>query len=606
MFLYEKLIQSLRNLSKKLHNISLLVIIFATVLGFLTFFQFRKESVSGFNSSSSVFIIYLDFVCLLVFSGLAARHLVKLWVERKKKLTGAKLHLHFVGLFSFMAIIPTVIISLFSVVFLNIFVESWFGTPVRQTLDETQAIAEAYLDENQKAIRFDAYDIVQLLRPQIPVLVHTPDLLNDLLNDEAEKRGLSEILVFNGQKQVVGRSYFTFIFDIKSQISDEMAKKNLKNIYFLPESDRIRGVVEIDETTQTYLFIGKLIEPKVFHHIRQARTALNDYHLMASQHTELQVTFILLFGIIIFLLLLSSIWSALSLSNFLIRPIRQLIEGADAVSKGNLSIYLEEFPFKNELNDLIASFNRMTYQLQKQKRDLVLSERRAAWVDVARRIAHEIKNPLTPIQLSAERLKRRYLKEISTQPEIFQACINTIVRQVEHIGELVREFSDFARMPEPHFALANIAFLIQETVSFFRHTYTMINLSWDIPNQELLWHCDGHQIIQVLNNLLQNSINALIENDSKREKNIWILLSYTQDSFTLIIEDNGPGFVKEHRERLMEPYYTTREKGTGLGLAIVSKIIADHNGSIELEDRKGGGARVVLNFHKMTLKPTLG
>jgi len=235
--------------------------------------------------------------------------------------------------------------------------------------------------------------------------------------------------------------------------------------------------------------------------------------------------------------------------------------------------------------------------------ELLSAQRKAAWADVARRIAHEIKNPLTPIQLSAERLKRKYRKQIDTDPETFETCTDTIVRQVEGIGRMVDEFSAFARMPEPKMQTENLSEICRQTIFLEQNRNPEIEFSTDLPQSDVKLICDSRQISRALGNLLKNASESIIsaENEGIREGGKGrIVLSVDTESgkedgvTRVLVEDNGKGLPQENRSSLTEPYVTTREKGTGLGLAIVKKIAEDHNGSIRLEDRPGGGARIEL------------
>ena len=252
---------------------------------------------------------------------------------------------------------------------------------------------------------------------------------------------------------------------------------------------------------------------------------------------------------------------------------------------------------QKELVGFIVTFDDIT--------GLVQAQRKAAWSDVARRIAHEIKNPLTPISLSAERLRRRYQKYIPTEDESFRTCIDTIIRQVDHIGRMVGEFSAFARMPTPRMATENLCKLARETLFLQQTVHQDIHFHFQSVRDPLTVHCDASQMSQVFTNLLQNSIDALQsrhlrlikENITDYETSqIWIHLSLSSQYLKIIFEDNGEGFPLEERYSILEPYITNKSKGTGLGLAIVKKIVEDHLGSVVLGDRQGGGAQIQLIF----------
>lgn len=235
--------------------------------------------------------------------------------------------------------------------------------------------------------------------------------------------------------------------------------------------------------------------------------------------------------------------------------------------------------------------------------DLMSAQRMAAWGDVARRIAHEIKNPLTPIQLSAERLKRRYLKQIKDDPETFSICTDTIIRQVGDIGRMVDEFSSFARMPRPKVMPEDAKELCQQALFLQRNGYPEIRYVSTLPDHPVRLVCDRRQVSQVLTNILKNSAEAIEGREAVPGQTLppgEITLALRDDGATvrIVVEDNGKGLPKEGRERLTEPYMTTRSKGTGLGLAIVKKIMEDHGGYLALDDREGGGARISLVFRR--------
>ncbi len=239
--------------------------------------------------------------------------------------------------------------------------------------------------------------------------------------------------------------------------------------------------------------------------------------------------------------------------------------------------------------------------------ELQTAQRMAAWADVARRIAHEIKNPLTPIQLSAERLKRRYLKQIHDDQEVFKTCTDTIIRQVSDIGRMVDEFSSFARMPSPTMRLEDVGELIKSAVFLQKQAHSDIVYDFDRGGIEnLLISCDARQVNQCLTNTLKNAAEAIQGREKPEEGElprgkIEISVSVSPDNQRIFIavSDNGKGLPRENRERLTEPYVTTRSKGTGLGLAIVKKIMEDHGGELILSDGVESGATITLSFPKV-------
>ena len=249
---------------------------------------------------------------------------------------------------------------------------------------------------------------------------------------------------------------------------------------------------------------------------------------------------------------------------------------------------------KGEVIGYVVTFDDIT--------ELLSAQRTAAWADIARRIAHEIKNPLTPIQLAAERLKRKYLKEVTSDTETFTMCTDTIIRQVEDIGRMVDDFSSFARMPQPSVKMEDLVEICRQAVFMEKNRHTSIVFDVEFPDGKIRRHCDSRQLSRALTNVLKNaaeSIEGRSANEGGLEPGRVMLTLREEDAAegrrTIIeVEDNGIGLPGEHRDRLTEPYVTTREGGTGLGLAIVKKIMEDQNGGLVLEDGEVAGARVSL------------
>lgn len=585
-----------------LKKLSFALSLAAAVSGMATYWALSYTAPLSEKTGLVVTLVYCDVIFLLLLAVVISKRLVELWLERRRGSAGSKLHIHIVTLFSIVAVTPAICVAVFSALFFDSRIEAWFGKPVKDALQEARIVAEAYLQEHQKAIKIDAHSLVSKLRPHMESYLQDPFLLSQVLSNEADERGVGELLVFNGKGEVIARSYLTFALELEKILLNDFDKVRANEIVVREGKDRVRALIKLDALTDTYLFVGKLIDPDVLSHLSRTQNSLQTYYLLAQQHSGAQLTFIVFFCLIALLLLLSAIWGGLNLANYLVEPIGRLIAAAEEVSRGNLSIKVAEGSLNNELDDLMRSFNHMTHRLLQQNQELIITQRKAAWSDVARRIAHEIKNPLTPIQLSAERLKRRYLKEIASDPQTFQNCIDTIIRQVSYIGNLVAEFTSFARMPDPKLISTDLFKLIQEAVFMEKQAHPHIDFIYNTPSQSIMWLCDPQQISQVLTNLLQNSILAIIEDqkyNSNKKGLIHLEIHQEKNQLSILIEDNGLGFPKENRERLLEPYYTTREQGTGLGLAIVSKIVNDHNGHLSLGNSKIGGACVQLTFKRL-------
>jgi two-component system nitrogen regulation sensor histidine kinase NtrY len=262
--------------------------------------------------------------------------------------------------------------------------------------------------------------------------------------------------------------------------------------------------------------------------------------------------------------------------------------------RGRTSILLVRVAAEREDGDTqgyVATFDDVS--------ELISAQRKAAWADVARRIAHEIKNPLTPIQLSAERLKRKYLKEIKSDPETFSTLSDTIVRHVGDIGRMVDEFSSFARMPAPIMKVEDLREICRQALFLQRNAHSEIRFESELPPEPVFFACDARQLHQALVNLLKNAAESIEARSGENLPPGEIRLAIDErggGAAVVVVEDNGRGLPRELKDRLTEPYVTTRVKGTGLGLAIVKKIMEDHGGDLVLDDRAEGGARAELVF----------
>ena len=245
---------------------------------------------------------------------------------------------------------------------------------------------------------------------------------------------------------------------------------------------------------------------------------------------------------------------------------------------------------------LILTFDDITQQL--------IDQRRAAWSDVARRVAHEIKNPLTPIQLAAERLKRRFSAEISSDPAAFERLTETIVRQVGDLRRMVDEFSSFARMPKPEFAEEAVVDIAREAIFLHEVANPQIRFALNAPNPSPKLLCDRRQLAQALSNIVKNGVEAIAQTDGGSGEISTTIETSEEGVLTIMVADSGIGLPLE-RDRIIEPYMTTRAGGTGLGLAIVKKIIEEHLGTIAFDDRAGGGTIVTIRINPHQLSAAL-
>jgi two-component system nitrogen regulation sensor histidine kinase NtrY len=700
-------------------------LLIAALISGLTTYAALTGSFGALQDRVTLLLVLIDLIVLLLLGTALARRLVALWVERRKGLAGARLHARMVLLFSLVAVTPTIVVAVFTTLFLNLGVNAWFSDQVSTAIKDSQAVAQAYLQEHQQNLGDAALAMASDLKREGPLLTINRDQLEQVLTVHSALRQLSEAAIINGRREILANANYNILLAFDLDLPDwAFSQARHGRVVVVPNAngDRVRALVQLDPVSDTFLYIGRLVDPKVLGHVDKASSAAKTYQDLENRRSGFQITFALVFVVVALLVLFAAIWFALVSASQLVRPIGLLADAAERVRSGDLSIRVAEGRPGDEIASLSRAFNRMTSQLENQRSELIqanaqLDERRrftelvlsgvsagvigldetgrielpnrsacellgvdlgarigqrlaeivpemagllasamasagrpaeaqiniekagglrtllvrvgaergesggerfvvtfddvtellgaqrkAAWADVARRIAHEIKNPLTPIQLSAERLKRKYLKQIVDDKETFAVCTDTIVRQVADIGRMVDEFSAFARMPAPVMLSEDVGALCRQALFLQQSAHPQTTYHVSLPAEPSLLNCDATQIGRALTNLLQNAADAIegpiVEGANLSPGEIWFTVSEGAGRLTISVEDNGRGLPKAERNRLTEPYVTTRTKGTGLGLAIVKKIMEDHGGNLILDDRPGGGASAKLVFAK--------
>lgn len=695
-------------------RLAILMTVLALASGLATYAALNSTlPVGGDNPDIVIWLLNIDLLIILALFALVARRVVLLFSIWRQGIPVARLHLRLVYIFGLLAMAPAIIMTLFSLFFFHYGIQTWFSDRVKAAVNESQAVAEAYLKEHQQVIRADILAMGNDLDRQVSLYYSNPQAFERFVQTQSVLRNLSEVIIFDATGHVMSEAGLVVLFD-RNEVPDfAIEQANAGDVVLLTDvaDDRVRALVKLANFTDTYLYVGRMVEANVLNHLTSTREAVQKYDEVASRYAGLRITVSMIYIVVALLLLMSAIWFALVFARKIASPISSLITASEKVRGGDLTAQVSEKSGLEEFDYLSMSFNRMTRTIRDQQGELIaanqqmdqrrrftetilagvssgvlavdgsgkvnlanssagdilklpagsltghdirdlfpeakdffdqayerpnrihqieishtvedgtqltlmlriaieligendqgavitfddisnmqLAQRNAAWADVARRIAHEIKNPLTPIQLSAERLKRRYL---STLPEadqaVFSQCIDTIIRHVGDIGTMVKEFSDFARMPVAVMQKTNLSRVLEEVVALNQQAHPNLELSAFIETGLAVW-CDEQQIRQAFSNLLINAIEATQERLKKEQDSeksgpgricIYLVLRDGRD-IQITIADSGPGLPKGRSpESLTEPYVTFKEKGTGLGLAIVKKIMEDHKGRIE-------------------------
>jgi len=440
--------------SRAIDKLIAILAIAAITLSLITYYIATKESsVLGPDPGKIMGFILIDLILFLSLGIILARRFFKYSVARKSGENTSRLQTRIIIAFSLVAAVPTIIVSIFSTYFFHFGIQVWFDKKISAVLDQSIIVAESYITEHTLQLKETAISLADDLSDMYYDLVHNPQLFNKTLIAEAEMRSLGEALVFQkNTNTVLAQTSLSFSLSFITIPAHLISKADAGEVVQVKsDSTKIRVLIKLKKYEDTYLLIGRLIDSKIIDHVDKTAGAAEEYNRLIRHISSMQIKFSIVFIFIALLLLLAAIsWGALIASQ-IAKPIRKLVIATEKVKNGDLTVQVpEHHKNKDEITILSSAFNRMIEQLNRQQKDLVIAQRALAWSDVARRVAHEIKNPLTPIQLSAERLLKKFNHEISDKAT-FNRYVNTITRHTDDIKKIVSEFVNFARLPSPIF-----------------------------------------------------------------------------------------------------------------------------------------------------------
>ena len=579
------------------YTLSALIVLFV-ILGGGTYFKL-VTSADSLNSNELFILLYIDILLLALITAIVVSKIQRIIKVTLRKSKENRFHKQIITMFSVVTIIPSACVFIFAIIFFNIGIETLFKAPVQEAMNNANQVATIHIENMKIAMGNYINGVAERINECVDGLNMDIEKMEKILSEETSGYKIDAV-VMQSNGAVIAKSPFSMSLQFEA-LPKEVLLLNNKDVMSWESNSSVVSLQIINRDLGIYLLASEEIDKKILDHKHKIKTAVMEYTDIATKRAGLKVTFMAFFSIITILLLLISVLVGFVFANWILKPVNKLILAAKNVSLGDYKTTIKTDKFKNEWDILVSSFNIMISRLEQQRQQLIISNTQSAWRDIARKIAHEIKNPLTPIQLSAERLKRKYQNEIRSNPEVFTACIDTIIRQVSCIGTLVTEFSDFARMPQPKMEDTDIIKLIRDTILIQSNAHKDIAFHQSFDKNEFMCKIDPVQINQVMMNVLQNSINAIVENNTNNNKNFRgnISVNFTVNSniCCITIEDDGPGFSSETITKALEPYYTTREAGNGLGLAIVYKIITEHGGKIKLEKSETlGGASVFIEI----------
>jgi len=709
--------QGTKIMSRKLKNF----IIFSLVaLGpFLAGITYLGMGPLKLNPSSEGlrFLIFLDVFYILVISVVIIRRIIKLKSAIKLSLNGARLHLKLTVIFSLIALVPTILVAIFSTITLSFGLEGWFSERVQLALSSSQAAAESYYIDKQDNLVSDVVTFSGYINQakESGFLIGDSDLREVLSKVQNNiQRGLKEVFVIDGSGTIRARGDKSFLFDFekpsnKILVAAEIGKPLIINDW---ENDELRVVVKLNLFYDRFLYVSRSVNGNFLQLLDETNETVKFYKQLENDRGRIIFDFGLLYFGFSLILILAATWVGFWYAEKLSRPIGELADASKKIGFGDLSVRVLESNSNDEISILGRSFNQMTAQLELQREELletntqiekrrilfdsvlssvstgvigldsfgeitfinksallvlritkedsvkisfnnlipefskifekakksssidvsseikitrrgklenllvrvrsrtsrdkildgyvivfddvtelVSAQKMAAWGDVARRIAHEIKNPLTPIKLSAERLYRKLNLIVGSEESTLKRYTDVIIRQTEDIQRIVDDFSKFARMPDPEKQKTDLTQLLSDVVLLQQSAMPKIDIIYNKIDPVPFCIVDKTMINQAFTNLIKNAGEAIIAleqnmlNTTTKKTimgQILITLSFIENCFIISIKDNGVG-LPENSVNLFEPYVTTRKEGTGLGLSIVKKIIEQHNGTISLD-----------------------
>ncbi len=576
----------------------ILIFIITLFLGFLTFLTFIDKSFIELTDENLQYLLVSNILLLLVFFSMIFIE-IKNSIKNEIAIEGSRANRKYITFFSLFTLIPSILISVFSLFLFSFALEKYFDKKITTAVSNSYQLAINYVSTVRNKVESDIVLAAFDLNKNVSIFNENKQRFENYLNSQKLVRKLDAIfLIDNSGKLLMStdRNQIQYIppstEQLKMVLNDERPLKIL-NAY----KNTSAALMRLANYDNTFIYIIKYLDPKISQYLTESSEALDFYYTVQDKRTGIKFSFAIIYIIIVTLLLFLSISIAIRFSSRFFLSINNLISASTNIGKGNLNSKVPEIKTDKELEVLNKNFNQMIDRLKYQQNKLLASERHEAWESVARKIAHEIKNPLTPIQLIIDSLRKKYSELFDEKnKESFLEKIKTINKQIKLIEKLVNEFSDFARMPKPIFKKNELNKIIKDSINLMKTNDRDIVINFNTEEVHYV-NSDTEQLNRVFINLLKNSIESLKEKHQKTgdfKKKIDVEIQLINDYISIVVQDNGTGFTNNDLKTLSKPYFTTKKEGSGLGLSIVEKILNDHNGFIEFISQKEGAKIKIL------------
>ena len=583
----------------------LIIIIFLITLfvGFFTFLTFIDKSSIELNQQNLQYLLILNIFLLFLL-------LVFIFIEIKKSIRtdidkdGSTSNKKYITYFSLFTLIPSILISIFSLFLFSFALEKYFDKKVTTVVNNSYKLAKSYVSEIRNKVQADIVLIAFDTNKSAKFLNDNPIEYLRFLKTQKLIRDIDEIHIIDQNKNLIfsnldDRTKYKPPLDkaLKLVLEDDRPLK----IINAPENISA-AIMRLQVFENRFLYVIKYLDKNISKYLTESQEAINFYYTVEEKSTGIKISFAIIYLIVVTLLMFISISIAIRFSSRFFRSINNLIFASSAIGDGDLEIKVPELKTDKDLETLNRNFNLMINRLKTQQEKLIINERHEAWGSLARKLAHEIKNPLTPIQLTLDRIKNKYSNQIKKNDKSnFEENLKIINNQIKQIGNLVNEFSDFARMPKPVLKNNDLVQELNDSIKLLSKIDNDIEIKLETCSEKIIFKSDKEQLSRVFLNLIKNSIESIqqkAEKINKFNKKISIVIEDNNDHIKVIMTDNGVGFgiFKDKIKNILHPYFTTKKNGTGLGLSIVNKIVNDHNGKINFFSiNDGAKVEIILN-----------
>ena len=582
-------------------NIFIIILSSITLfIGFLTFLTFIDRSFIELNQNNLQYLLILNILLLFLL-------FVFIFIEIKKSIKndidkdGLTSNKRYITYFSLFTLIPSFLISIFSLFLFSFALEKYFDKKVTTVVNNSYELAKSYVEEVRDKIQADIVLIAFDTNKSAKFLNENTKQYARFLRTQKIIRDVDEIHIIDKNKKLLYSTvkindYVPPVDKALNLVIDDDRPLKIINA----EANISAAIMRLQSFEDRFLYVVKFLDKDISNYLTESQEAINFYYTVEERSTGIKISFIIIYIIIVSLLLFISITIAIRFSSRFFRSINNLILASTEIGQGNLNTKVPEIKTDKDMEILNKNFNSMISRLKNQQEKLIINERYEAWGSLARKLAHEIKNPLTPIQLTIDRIKNNYSNQISNKnQDSFKENLKIINGQIKQIENLVNEFSDFARMPKPILKENDLIKILNDNIKLLSELNKSIEINLIKDTEVILLKCDKEQIGRVFFNLIKNSIEIIeqkLEKNPDFKKKISIEILDNNDHIKIILVDNGIGFnQKDNIKEILNPYYTTKKNGTGLGLSIVNKIINDHNGKLEFISIPNG-AKIEINF----------